>query len=552
MRKLLFALGAACIALSGMAASLQGAQNFGKSKMLKSTSVKDFHKFKGAKAPASKIKGTPWLSSWTDIITSAEGERVDVTVTSSGLTASMTGLIEYNDEMSASHIVYGENNEVYFYEIFPFLPTGTYFKGVKEGDKISVDLPQAIYYDDSMGEVTEAYCLDLFNWNDDPGWFFPEKKCTLTFSVDEYGTMTAEGLSSVVLLGVGDSETGDWIGLGACELTISTFNEEAVTLPAGYEVTENFWTSVGAEYGWQVNFAQGGKEIYFQGLCERMPETWVKGTVEYDDYTATVSIAQDQYIGDFAGYHIFTKCVEMTIDQNGNIFYEDLMDPDYVYQLVWDIEEETMVAKDKNVVLLFNTSKNDVYFVNDLEDLTLIHQESFEGVPANPYGLEFIDEMEEQGYSIFSFYLPAVSTEGDYLKIDDLSYVVYVDGEEWVFDAEDYMMEDSLEEVPWSFNGNWILKGYQSSEHKLAFFVEGISTLGVQSVYNYDGEETRSDIISIDLEGSAVKDINADKKVANVKYYDAAGREVSTPASGLYIKRITFTDGTTTTVKSIR
>ncbi len=538
------------MALSGMAASLQGIQNLGTSKMLKTPSVKDFHKFKGADSAASMKKIAPGLSSMSNVITSAEGERVDVTVTSSGITASMFGLEEYFDQTYASHIIYGENNEVYIYEIFPYLPTQSYFKGVKEGDKILVDLPQAIYYDDSFGMI-EAYYLDLMTWKDGE-WFVPEKKCTLTFSVDEYGTMTAEGLSSEVILGVGDSETGDWIGLGAYDLSITSFDEVPVTLPDGYEATENFWTSVGAEYGWQVSFAQGGEEIYFQGLCERMPDTWVKGTVEYDDYTATVSIAQDQYVGDFYGYHIFTKCVEKNVDEDGNIFYEDLMDPDYVYQLVWDFEEEKMVAKDKNVVLLFNTSKNDVYFVNDLEDLTLIHQESFEGVPANPYGLAFTDEMEEQGYSSFSFYLPAVSTEGDYLKVDDLSYVVYVDGEEWVFDAEDYVLEDSLEEVPWTFNGYWILKRYQSPEHMVAFFVEGISTLGVQSVYNYDGVETRSEIITLDLDGSAVKSVDADKKVAGVKYYDTAGREVSTPASGLYIKRTTFTDGTTTTVKNIR
>lgn len=549
MRKFFVSLGAVFMALSGIAASSHSFPDLGMSKMLKRSEVKDFPKIKGGKAPASMKKIAPGLSSMTDVITSVEGEKVDVTVTSSGLTMSFLGLEEYQDQMYASHVVYGDNDEVYIYEIFPYLPTQSYFKGVKEGDKIVVDFPQAIYYDDSMGDMVEAYYLTLLTMQDD--WYVAEEKSSLIFSIDEYGTLTAEGLSRDAILGVADSEDGQWIGLGAWALSISSFDEEAVTPPADFEVSENFWTSEGDGYGWQVSFAQGGDEIYFQGLSERMPAAWVKGTVEYDDYSATVSIAQDQYVGDFLGYHIFTKCVEMTVDEAGNIFYDEFMDPDYVFQLVWDFEEETMVAKDKNVVLLFNVSKNDVYFVNDLMDMKLMHQESFEGVPADPYGLAFVDEMQEQGYSSFSFYLPAVSTEGGYLKLEDLSYVVYVDDEEWIFDADDYVVEESLEEIPWDFNGKWIIKRYQSTEHMVAFFVEGISTLGVQSVYNYDGEETRSEIITINLEDNAVEAPNAYKKVADVKYYDIAGREVATPAGGLFIKHTTYADGSAISEKNI-
>ncbi len=519
MRKILIALGVASIVFSGFAAS----------------SVK---------------KIAPGLSSAEDVITSVEGEKVDVTVTTSGITLSGVGFTEFRDQTYGSHIVYGSDNEVYIYEIFPNLPTKSYIKGVKEGDKIIVELPQPIYYefDPDLG-FPEAYYMSILTMQDD--WYWPEEKSTLTLNIDDEGTMTAEDLSRDVILGVADSDDGTWIGLGAWDLSISPFDEVPVQLPDGFEVSENFWTAEGDGFGWQVSFAQGGEEIYFQGLCERMPDAWVKGTLEYDDYTATVSIAQDQYVGDFLGYHIFTKCVELTIDEDGNIFYEDLMDPDYVFQLVWDFEEETMVAKDKNVVLLFNTSKNDVYYVNDLMNLTLIRQESFEGIPENPYGLAFADEMQEQGYSSFSFFLPAVSTEGDYLKLEDLSYVVYVDGEVWEFDADDYNMEESLEEIPWSLDENWILKRYGSTEHMVAFFVEGISTLGVQSVYKYNGVETRSEIVTLDLEDDAVAAINSGKRVTDIKYYDIAGRIVQKPTSGVVIKRIVYEDGSVDSSKMI-
>ena len=512
MKKFLLAAGAACVALSTWAAT--GPDN---------------------------IK---------DIISEVDGEKVDVTVACSGITMSGFGFTEY-DQTLASHIVYGNDNEVYIYEIFPKLPTESYFKGKKDGDKITVDLPQAIYYDDSTG-VVEAYYLTLLSYSTEYDWYFPEENPTLTFSIDEFGTMTAEGLSKDVMLGVADSEDDSWIGLGAWSLSISVFDETPVECPKDIEVSENFWTAIGNGYGWQVNFAQGGEEIYFQKLSERMPEAWVKGTVKYDEYTATVSIAQDQYVGDFMGHHIFTKCVKMTTDEDGYIFYDELMDPDYEYQLVWDFEEETMTAKDKDVVLLFNTSRNDILFINDLMDLKLIHQESFEGIPANPSELEFEDVMEEEGYSMFSFNLPAISTEGDYLKLADLSYVVYVNDEEWTFDAEEYELEESLEELPWSLDNYWIVKHFDSTEHTVTFFVEGISTLGVQSIYRYNGEETRSEIVTLDLEDTtSVSDIKTDKKVTSVKYFDVTGREVSNPAGGVVIKRVVYEDGSVASFKKM-
>lgn len=552
MRKFLLALGIACIASAGMASpslGLSGLKDPGKSQMVKKSDVKEFRNLKAAGKPASMKKIAPGLSSMTDIITSAEGEKVDVTVTTSGITMSFTGLQFYQDQVYSSHVVYGDNNEVYFYEIFPYLPTQTYFKGVKQGDEIVVDLPQPIYYDDSTG-VVEAYYLTLLRYQDD--WFVPEEKSSLIFSVDEFGTMTAEGLDEYMMLGVADSEDGQWMGLGAWDVAISSFDETPVELPAGYEVSENYWTSIGSEYAWQVGFAKGSQEIYFKGLSERMPEAWVKATVEYDEHNAIVSIPQDQYVGDFLGYHIFTKCVEMTVDNDGNVFYDDLMDSNYAFQLIWNLEDNTMVAKDPNVVLLFNASMSDVYFVNNLADMKLIHQESFEGVPVDPYGLAFEDEMIEQGFSMFSFNLPAISKDGNYLKLDDLSYVVYVDDEEWVFDADEYLLEESLEEIPWTLDGYWILKRYGSSEHVVAFFVEGITTLGVQSIYKYNGEETRSEIVTINLdEYTSVAAPEADKKVADVKYFDVSGRQVSLPTAGIFVKRVTYEDGTMATFKQI-
>ncbi|MDE6552509.1 MAG: hypothetical protein K2K98_06065 [Muribaculaceae bacterium] len=549
MKKILLSLAALSLCLSGIAAPsyTEG------SRMTKRLEARNFVTPEKVKTPSSLRKIAPGLGSMTDIITSVEGEKVDVTVTTSGITMSGFGLMEFEDQMLASHMVYGADNEVYIYEMFTYLPTQSYVKGVKDGDKIIVDLPQAIYYDDDpdLG-LPEAYYLTVLSMRED-GWYWPEEKSTLTLTIDAYGDMNAEGLSPDVILGVADSEDGTWIGLGAWDVSISEFTDSPVSVPDGIQVSEDYWTSVGDGYGWQVNFAESGTDVWFQGLSDRIPQAWIKGTVATEDGETVVSIAQDQYVGDFMGYHIFTKCVEMTVDDKGNIFYENLMDPSYEFKLVWDRDKNTMVAKDKDVVLLFNTSKKDIYFINDLIDMNLIRQESYEGVPRDPAALDFEDVMAEEGYSIFSFDLPGMSIDGNYLLIDDLAYVVYVDGEEWTFDAEEYDMEDSLVEIPWTFDGNWIIRGFESTEHKIAFFVEGITTLGVQSIYRHGGNETRSEIVTINVdEIEAVEGISADRKVSKVTYYDIAGREVQVPEKGTFLKVSKMSDGSILTEKLLR
>ncbi len=507
-------------------------------------------------AMGTPSKIAPGLDSMTDIIYNAEGERIDVTVTTNGLTFSYSGLEVYHDQQMASHIVYGDNNDVYFFEIFPFLPTQTYFKGVKEGEKITVDLPQAVYYDDSCG-MTEAYyytLVDIVEGIDDEGYpttsFNPREKTTMTFSIDEYGTITADGLNENLLFGACDSEDGMWIGLGASSMSISTFNDKPVEIPEGFEVAENYWTSEGDGYGWQVNFAQKDNTVYFQGLSERLPAACVKGNVTEEDGKVIVSIPQNQYVGDYSSFHIFTKCVRMSTDDKGNVFFDDLMPSDYDFKLIWDKENNTMVAKDKDIVLLFNTSLTDVFMINDLTDMKLIRQESYEGVPENPYGLDFTDVMDDEGYYLLSVNVPAKSTEGKYLMLDDLSYVIYVDDEVWTLDENDYLLEESIEEIPWTFNNEWILKTYESCQRRVAFFAQGMSTLGVQTVYNHNGVETRSEIVTLNLEEDAVLE-TAVSKVKEVKYYDLTGSEVKNPASGIVIKRIINNDGSISTQKQI-
>lgn len=564
MKKSLLTLSAACLALSAMAVAPEQVQipnlrsfaNLSEVQPLNSLTVG--HKASMRKAPAR-------LNSEEDVIIAPEGTKQDVTINGSGYYLYWGILLaSYANQDSPSNVVYGENNEVYICDILPNTGLGTYTKGTVNGDEVTIDLPQTLYYD---SDYEQGYTLTMFTYEewqevdengelvfDENGeavmqatYVEDENPGSITFNIDADGKWTTSALdgSGDKLLGLAlysEEETG-WMGYGAFDLSITPFDGKLVEVPEDIEVSENFWSFIAGDYGWTVSFAQGYDEIYFQGISSQFPEAWLMATVEYGDTEAIVSFPQNQYVGIYAdSYYIYTKYA--TYD--GEVY--TLMPDDYQYELVWDYEENTLKAKDRDVYFIFNAAQDRVYYLEMFQNLSFLHQESFEGTPAAPNNLSFNYTMDDYGYDGFYFTVPSISTDGELLLTDNLYYVVYVDGEEWTCDADEYLIDESLTEIPWNFSAYYIYN-YGGADREVDFFVEGISSVGVQSIYYYNGEETRSEIVTLSLDPSAVKAVDSDKEVAKVVYFDLAGRAVANPTNGLYIKRTTYTDGTTVSAK---
>ncbi|MDE7419422.1 MAG: hypothetical protein K2N35_04365 [Muribaculaceae bacterium] len=556
MKKSLLAFGAACIALSSMAAIPKHPFNPSPLNYDRNATVQPLGNLHVGSAPSKMKKAPAKVGSPEDIITSAEGTRQDLTLTGSGYIVFWGYLIQYENESTAGHIIYGDNDEVYIYNIIPNAATDTYVKGVKNGDKIEVSLPQTVTWFDGD---PYGYNLCLLEKDEEESseeegnWYIQSDATSVSFTVAEDGTIVAEGLSEDLILGFAYTDDESWSGYGVYELSMAPFYEKVVEVPTDIEVSKNFWSYYCEDlgYGWPVSWAQGYDEFYFQGLSYEMPEAWIKGSVEYDDSEAIISIPTNQYVGVYYGYYIYTKAVRLFYDEDSGDEDFEIMPDDYKYQLVWDYEENTITPKDPEIVFVYNIGNDELAGLSLLYDFSLIHQDSYAGTPQNPFDLVFVDFMDDYGQYDLYFNVPAFSTEGDVLLTENLSYIIYIDEDEWTFDANEYWLTEDMVEIPWSFNSSYIIVN-EGIARQIAFFVEGISTIGVQSVYNYHGEETRSEIVTLDLDDTtAAGHINADKKVASVKYYDVTGREVANPAGGLVIKRVVYDDGTVASFKKM-
>ncbi len=565
MKKSLLTLAATWIAMSAMAVaneqmqmtSLHELPNLSEVKPLESLTV-------GLPSPKHKVSAR--LNHAEDVITAPEGTIQDVTIKGSGYYLfSGYMLATYVNDAFPSNVIYGADNEVYISDILPHTNFDTYTKGILKDNTVTISLPQTLYYDaeqkngynltmltyDEWQMVDEETGELVFDENGDPvmegTYCEDEEPAAVTFNIDADGKWTLSSLPDKKLLGLTLCSGEGWGGYGVVELSIIPFTEKPVAVPDDIEISKDFWSYIPGDYGWFVNFAQVYDELYFQGICSEFPEAWIKANIEYiDDTIATVSLPQNQYLGIYGEtFYIYTKCA--TYDDDNNTW--NIMPDDYQYELVWNMEDNTLKAKDHDVYFLFNGALDHIYYVELFQDLSLLHQNSLEGTPADPNNLIFKDTIDDYGYNGFFFNVPSISTDGNLLKTEDLYYVIYVDGEEWECNADEYLLPESLTEIPWNYSEYYIYN-YGGASREVDFFVEGLSTVGVQTIYRYNGEETRSEIITLDLEGgSAVKAVGADKEVAKVMYFDLAGRAVANPANGLYIKRTTYTDGTTVSSK---
>ena len=317
--------------------------------------------------------------------------------------------------------------------------------------------------------------------------------------------------------------------------------------------------------------------------------TWVKGT--YDWMTGIITIPTGQYLtwNDSYQYGI-------VLGMGSTYVYEDGVDEETGepnYYLGTELDEratEIQFMIDDDTIYLLNTEGDinaefpenyNAYglycYYSDDQSFTTIefanrdeygYAEPFgymvdlkPAVPANPTADEWYDCGDESGFSRFYFTLPTTDVDGNMIDPEYLSYSVYVDNgngpEVFTFDAATYSYDltEDLTEIPYSIYGG----GYDFRNGYVYFYrtnAEGFDPLftqniGIQAHYTVDGVKNSSDIVWLYDVESGVNEMNADKAVASVRYYNVAGQQIAQP-SGMTIKVTTYTDGTTSAVKVVK
>ena len=506
------------------------------------------------------------------VITEVEGETKNYTKLCVG-TYFYDEVISYSDEVGAK-IVWGDDNEVYFYNIFSNLNTNSYIKGTLEGDKITVNLPQTLSYYEAyvygfeIVAVKKAFYVENNQWQ--INYEVDPTIQSFTFTKDESGVITYDGIGgefdgeSYPDYGIGVIYSDDkaWIGLADFYQKYSPVDVEINQLPEDIEM-QTYSLILNTE-GYDIKVGFDGKEVYLQGMAKLMPEGIVVGSLDDDNI---LTIPQNQVTGFFSPYYIYTKVVYLNPDyEEGNDAspYYLLAPEEVTYRLKYDEDSKSFSAVDSDIFLCMNANLEYVFALQLLSNPYIVYQEGYEGTPASPYGLELNERSADvYGYNSFYFYIPVFSTEKTLLLPENLFYRVYVDGKLIEFKETDgldlmgipvtmYMgVSTPTTSLPLSLDNQWDIVKWSDNMHEIGLYQENISSLGVETVYEYNGNTTVSERVTIDCSSSAVNDLVSDE-IAGKEYFTLDGLKVSSPTKGILLERTTYSDGHVTTKKIMK
>lgn len=477
----------------------------------------------------------------------------------------------------AEDVVFAEDGSVYIKNPMSTLVSNTWLKGTlsADGQSVTVTMPQPVYYQ-AADEDSETEELNLVAWKcnyekiEDPDygsyyWYMPETTDnTVTFTLKN-DTLTYDS-PEMSIIGLCDSE-GSWYGYGDYYKVYFPCGDVVAQPAADATVKEYVLTHVTDDTDADsittdaqiVKVYKDDKGIYLHELGGKDDDVYVKATQNGNTYT----IADNQYLGvpDESSYHLFTKTLAWKPTYNE--WYDTYSDSTYFsnndFTLTYDPASDTYTGE--NNYLSINNGQADLYTAVSFKKPVLTPYVKVEAAPVKPViqaAVDYSSEGYTYGYIIFG--LTHEDADGNFLNTNNIYYNILLetDGEESVYEfcSDDYYYQtvDVMTDVPYTYYDSFDLYA-QNNLRQIYIYTVGYDKIGVQEFYKgddgtvYPSEKAWYDLAANGIQSAAIND-NAEK-VASISYYDLNGCKVSKPQQGVYVKNITYADGSTKAQKVV-
>lgn len=461
----------------------------------------------------------------------------------------------YKDNNVATSIVWTEGEEAYLYNILNLAEYNTYVKGLVNGNVITVQLPQTVYYDSSegtdvllMGVKAEDYIDD---WGREGVRYIADPSIRyVTYTIAEDGTLNlvcpGEPFDGEYLpdYGIGYVYSNSLKWTGYCDFVqeLTPMDGNIVEMPEGVETAE--YSLIYDDYGNKATVAIEGDKMFIKGLNPNVPDGVFYARIE-DGYAY---VPQNQIIGIFSNCFIYTKCVYPNPDYD----YEDEYSPEVIFapedaEYCFKVENDGKIlrsAENNGMLFALNGSLDRVYTLCIYEDFTLQFQDSYAGIPENPRDLYWYDEFADRGFSSFFFSISNIS-DGNLLENDDMYYIIYVNGKAEIFqESENTTGHLSMKyrglnkptiRIPYMFT-NWgdINVFTDTSRRLVCLYRNDVETIGVQAIYEYEGSTTFSDIVTLNLLTNRVSTAPGNNPPENPSDSEGSINKLDSDHNGLY------------------
>lgn len=235
-----------------------------------------------------------------------------------------------------------------------------------------------------------------------------------------------------------------------------------------------------SDYNLHVQVGIAGNDVFVKGICEDLPDTWIKGTL--DPATNKVTFPTGQYFGQAAILFWVFDYYFAGYGENG---LEDVV-------MAYDPEAKTLTMESPTDLLI-----NAAWLLYDpnltLTDVTLQEIADVAATPAQP---AITAATLDGNYPNVRINVPDTDVEGNPLLVGKLSYQYFTDVNHTIspltLSPSEYMyLYADMTEIPYTFTDDYDIYNY------CLYLNQDFSTwnkLGIQSIYRGGGEEHKSEI----------------------------------------------------------
>lgn len=468
--------------------------------------------------------------------------------------------LQYMSGTTTNKIVWCSNGEVYIQNPVANYSTGTFAKGTYADGKITVELPQCIgsYYDID-GSMKDMYLNKLEEVEQDGEKYYmicyPEDNY-LEYDVDDAGNVklnlgnstdydVTTGNNPKYLVGVTYSNEPHalqvWSGYGDTFETWNIIdNGEPVTPPADAVMQEWAFETLGKKSIVQV--AVDGNDIYLNGFTSYIEGYWFKGTIDGDK----IIFPTKQYMGknEWDQFYYFMAAKIFVDETSSWNQYAPIDQITMVYN-----PETGMYTAQEGETFIVSTSSEKISATAIAENPSIWKQdpEVLKAKPLNPVLTSCTPNISA---STIVWDIPNENENGAILSGKKMYYNLYVDGELYTFNPEEYsLFTEPTTDVPYEASDYFNIYAYKTS-HTI-YLKQGINeTVGLQSFYvDEDGTKYASDLITENILGTGINNVESGKQAVKTEYINMSGIRTATPDKGLYIKKTLYSDGTSKTEK---
>lgn len=486
----------------------------------------------------------------TIITTQPDGTAYDLYRSTTGFESFYGNAMPHSSHGDWQKIVFANDGTVYLKTPLNSLYTTTWIKGkVANNDTIVFDLPQAFYSEEYNGQTSYGYLCKLVLNEKGTTYVKDENSQQLKYVWRDNTLWLAEGMVSGMC-----TESGSWTGYGEKESVAKRIDNNNTQPSATAVVNDGLMLYMDLDDASQlypVKYAIDGNDVYLGNLSQNLKGYWIKGTMK--DNVVTFPATSLVGIDTTTVSYVYASAVDVA---TGHTAYGDEYDSTFVTHepLVFTYKpSENSLSTRQYLGIhkssgetedLLSTDIFDVYRYALINTWTPVAEE-----PLPPLFTGYMPFDSSYGYAGVEFKLSFYSTKGHYLDPAKLYYCFYVDGNLQSFSPEEYQyITKEMEEVPFSYYDQYDFYKLDENQRRLYFYTEPKEKLGIEALYiDNDGEEPinlSSGVTEYYLNETGIENIfKNEKRVKNIEYTDLAGRRVSRPGKGVYIRTAIMNDG---------